>query len=237
MKTVCCNLNSCLTPRPWHPDLPWGGDGWLDYSPQAPPAIWLIQRQLALEIAGDLLPLLSPEERGRLYRLRRQEDRDCLLLGRGVLRLLLARPLGVVPAAVRFVQTPHGKPFLDPTCTASSLQFNVAHSGDLILLGFHPRRPVGVDLEMYGADMEWQPIARQFFPRMISDGIAALTQAEQLPAFYRQWCRLEAALKARGTGFATDSHAACRPEPPGTVSAGSHDLLLPPNYAGSAAVI
>ena len=217
-----------MTPRCWHAGHCGADGGWLDSSPATPPVTWLIHRRLASPLAGDLLSLLSPQEEERHYRFRRQEDRERFLLGRGVLRMLLAPLLGVAPSAVNIFLSPHGKPCLDPACSDSPLQFNVAHSGDLILLGFHPCRPVGVDLELQG-ELEWQPIARRVFPRSVDDTFASLAPADQLPAFYRHWCRLEAALKAQGTGFAADSLV--------TEGAVLHDLILPPHYCGSVAVL
>jgi 4'-phosphopantetheinyl transferase len=222
-----------LTPRPWAPALHCVAGDWFSPSPESPPALWLIHRQLASEISADLLALLSPDERVRHSRLRRQEDRERFLLGRGVLRLLLGHLLKISPAAVRLVSTHHGKPCLDPTGTDSLLQFNVAHSGDLILLGFHACHSVGVDLEQHQSDMEWQPISQRFFTPLISNGIAALPQAKQLPAFYQQWCRWEATIKAEGTGFATDTKRHLL----WLESTGRYDLLLPRNYAGCAVVI
>ncbi len=227
-------LNSSLTPRLWSPDVT-SCDTWLPSSFTSLPAVWLIHRRLASHVTADLFPLISPEERERFSRLHRQEDRDCFLLGRGVLRLLLARHLGLPPAAIRLAYTPYGKPFLDPACANSLLQFTISHSGDIVLLGFHSSRPVGIDLERHEADFEWQPIARQFFPRNVFEEIAGLNQIEKLPAFYKHWCRLEAALKAQGVGFSaapdTSSH------PLAMEGRELYDLLLPQDYSGSIVVI
>ena len=235
MTTGGNTLNSRLTPRLWQPDVSGRADGWLSSSPEAPPATWLIHRRLTAKIAVDLFPLLTLEEGERYSRLHRQEDRDCFLLGRGVLRLLLAEILGCSPTAVRFDCTPYGKPILDQTFAVSSLQFNCAHSEDLVLLGFHSCRSVGIDLERHGAEFEWLPVAQQYFPPHVCNEINVLDQSEKLPAFYHQWCRLEAGLKAQGMGFSLYTDPVAHP----LVMAGieRYDLLLPQDYSGSVAVV
>jgi 4'-phosphopantetheinyl transferase len=153
--------------------------------------------------------LLAPEERGRLSRLQLQEDRERFLLGRGVLRLVLGAWLQRHPADLRFAQGPQGKPELlwpesphpEPGQGAPTPRFNVSHSGDLILLGFHPIRNVGVDLERRRVVPEWEGIARRCLPAGSWETIKALPEEQHSEAFLVAWCRLEADLKARGLGL------------------------------------
>ena len=224
-----------LQPRSWPPERPWSA---LDPSPQAPPALWLIdRRQDGLnDRRPALLSLLSAEERARLARLLRADDRDRFLLGRGVLRTLLGGLCGLDPSGLALVSGPHGKPRLADSAAGRgacpALEFNLAHSGDLVLLGFHARRPVGVDVEGHRAGLAWEPIARRCLTAEQCAAIAALPPSARQPAFLRHWCRLEAELKARGTGFGAP------PEPPGPTQATVtlFDLVLPQGYGGAAAL-
>jgi len=205
--------------KPWPP---------LDPSPQAPPLIWLIDRRCEALVAQRPLleALLSAEERRRIERLRRDDDRDRSLLGRGVLRLVLGGLCGLDPATLPLTVGPCGKPQLAPE---ASPQFNIAHSGALVLLAFHASCPVGVDVERQRTDLRWQAIARRCFTPELCQQIEAMPPSQQGLAFLRQWCRLEATLKARGTGFL----ASPRPFPPATAL---HDLQLPEGYAGAVAL-
>ncbi|MCP9772304.1 4'-phosphopantetheinyl transferase superfamily protein [Synechococcus sp. Tobar12-5m-g] len=225
-----------LQPRSWPPEGPWSA---LDPSPEAPPALWLIDRRQD-GLSGrrpTLLGLLSAEEQARLERLRRADDRDRFLLGRGVLRLLLGTLCGEDPAGLELATGPYGKPRLADRDGArlpiKPPEFNIAHSGDLVLLGFHASRPVGVDVEWHRPGLAWAPIARRCLAPDLCESIEAQPAAARLPVFLRHWCRLEAQLKARGTGFG----ASLEPNPSSSAEVVLHDLELPQGYSGAAALV
>ncbi|MEA5410585.1 4'-phosphopantetheinyl transferase superfamily protein [Synechococcus sp. BA-120 BA3] len=212
-------------PRP-----PPGSDG--------PPLLLLIDRRdpdvrALLAPLGDLL---DPGERQRLERLRVEGDGERFLLGRGALRLILGSWLGCDPAGLVLETGPHGKPELPappppgPDGGEPPLRFNVSHSGDLIALGFHPRRPVGVDVEQPRPVPEWQAIARRCLPPGEREAIASLPEQQREPAFLAAWCRLEARLKAQGQGLFGPSTAPGDPEPK------VWPLRLPEGYVGAAAL-
>lgn len=225
-----------LQPKAWRPEQSWGE---LDPSPGAAPALWLIDRRQddLAEHRPVLLGLLAPAERTRLERLRRADDRDRFLLGRAGLRLLLGELCGVQPEGLKLVAGPNGKPQLAADTAAQMPfrppEFNVAHSGDLVLLGVHATRAVGVDVEWHRPGLPWQRIASRCLAPVLCQEIEALPPAARLPAFLRHWCRLEAELKARGTGFATS----LEPQPASLSTVVFHDLQLPNGYSGAAALL
>ncbi|MCP9841562.1 4'-phosphopantetheinyl transferase superfamily protein [Synechococcus sp. J7-Johnson] len=199
--------------------------------PGLPATVWLAGLGwLTPQRREELLALLSSEEQQRLQRWRLPADQDRFLLGRGLLRLRLGQALGLDPARLRFRLGPQGKPALEGLESQDTLQFNLAHSGALMLLAFHPERPVGVDVEQHRPGLNWQPIARRHLPNGCLEALEALPPEEQLSGFLQHWCRLEASLKATGLGLA----AVGAPPPPGLEL---HDLHLPEGYAGSLAVI
>ena len=168
------------------------------------PAPWVLalQRVEALPEAlrESLAASLSPVERQRHDALRQPADRQRFLLGRGALRLLLGAWLELPPPAVPIEAGLHSK----PRCPGGP-EFNLSHSGDLILLALHPSRPVGVDVERARPDLDWRPIARRVLPLEEAEALerrAALEGASAAAAaFLTAWCRLEARLKARGDGL------------------------------------
>ena len=176
---------------------------WESPEDQETPAILIIDRRAAAAAAntGALVSLLDPGEQERAQRFRRPGDRERYRLGRAALRQVLGAWLDRDPAALRFRYGPHGKPALEGVVDAAP-HFNLAHSGDLILLALHPSRPVGVDVELRRPGLDWRPIARRILPA------AAVARLESLPpeqggaAFFVAWCRLEARLKASGEGLA-----------------------------------
>lgn len=234
-----------LLPRRWPPltgpalaPPPWPAAG-----PDGPPLLLLIDRRdpdvrALLNPLGDLL---DSGERQRLERLRDEGDGERFLLGRGALRLILGSWLGRDPAGLVLGAGPHGKPELlspPPSGPGTSgpdgrelpLRFNVSHSGDLILLGFHPRRPVGVDVEQRRPVPEWQGIARRCLPPGEWNAIGTLPEEQRQQAFLAAWCRLEARLKARGMGLFGPPPASGEPDPE------VWPLVLPEGYLGAAAL-
>jgi 4'-phosphopantetheinyl transferase len=186
-----------------------------------------------------LITLLTPQERHRLHQYRRSEDQERFLLGRGGVRCLLGELLDEDPARLRFGSGPHGKPFLLPPCVGSKgsalPRFNVSHSGDLILIAVHPHSQVGVDVEQLRPGLDWLPIARRCFPPGVVASIEALPPQRRALAFLEHWCRLEAGLKARGSGF-------CRLDPAERISSEQRYLHhlpvdVPEGYVGSVAVL
>ena len=144
-------------------------------------------------VRADLAASLVPVEQQRWEALRLPEDRERFLRGRGGLRRLLGAWRDEPPEAVPIGAGAHGKP-----CCTGGPEFNLSHSGDLILLALHRERAVGVDVEQLRPGLAWRPIARRVLPPAEWQAL----EAEGAEAFLAAWCRLEARLKAQGLGLA-----------------------------------
>jgi 4'-phosphopantetheinyl transferase len=207
-------------------------------APEAPPFLLLIDRSdpQARALLTPLRDLLDAGEARRLLQLRLEGDRERFLLGRGVLRLLLGGWLGADPAALVLVAGPRGKPGLmgrEAAAAEPPPRFNVSHSGDLILLGFHSRREVGVDVEQLRPVPEWEGIARRCLPPARCQAIGGLPAAQRDGAFLEEWCRLEAGLKAQGLGvFGLGAEGGATPP-----EAELWPVALPAGYVGAAALM
>ncbi len=208
---------------------------------EAPPLLLLIDRSdpRARALLGALRELLDDGEGRRLQQLRLEGDRERFLLGRGVLRLMLGGWLGADPAALVLEAGPRGKPRLtgrvaaEAAATEPPPRFNVSHSGDLILLGFHSRREVGVDIEQLRPVPEWEAIAHRCLPPALREAIGALPIPQRDGAFLEEWCRLEAGLKAQGLGvFGLGGEGGATP-----AEAELWPVALPPGYVGAAALM
>ncbi|MFM7674378.1 MAG: 4'-phosphopantetheinyl transferase family protein [Synechococcus sp.] len=174
---------------------------------------------------------LAPAERQRLASFRFPKDRERFLVARGGMRLLLAswrrEPLGAV-----VIETgPQGKPL----CPGGP-EFNLSHAGDLILIGLHRHRPVGVDVEFRFPEEEWRSIAELVLSAEECQALNLLPKEKQREAFLASWCRLEARLKARGTGLSGLGRLHAEPSPRNVAGREEiWDLILPPGYSGAAA--
>ncbi len=198
----------------------------------AAPTLLLVDRRdpaLGRAWRHQLLQTLQPAELERLQRFRLPQDADRFLLGRGLLRRWLAQLLGCSATDFSFSLLAHGKPVL-----LGAPHFNLSHSGDLILLGLHRHRSVGVDLERDRARFDWQPIARRYFSEAVRQRLEHDHPDETLQrqAFLLEWCRLEARLKADGCGL---SGLDGRGE--GLWTADCWQVSLPQGYWGAAALL
>jgi 4'-phosphopantetheinyl transferase len=188
-----------LQPWPWRLQDP----PHLTLPPASEPLLLLLdcREHLPPAMRDDLLTTFSAAEHERHQAYRRPNDRERFLRGRAGLRLLLAVWLGCPAAAVSIETGAHGKPF----CPKGP-QFNVSHSGDLVLLALHAHCPVGVDVEQLRPGLDWQLIAQRMLTAPQRQALNQLPAPAQLEGFLAQWCALEAELKATGTGLAGREH-------------------------------
>jgi 4'-phosphopantetheinyl transferase len=224
-----------LIPVPWR---------LLELPPDPPP----LQELLLLSLdARDPLPdpvraalaaSLASAEQQRWEALRLLEDRERFLRGRGALRRLLGAWRDEPPEAVTIGVGAHGKP-----CCAGGPEFNLSHSGDLILLAVHQHRPVGVDVEQLRPGLVWRPIAQRVLPpgewqalevqwpplETLAGAADSAEEAEGAEAFLAAWCRLEARLKAQGLGLAGLGQ-------PATAAVELWDVAVPPGYRAALAL-
>jgi 4'-phosphopantetheinyl transferase len=147
-----------------------------------------------------LKAILSPDEQRRADRFYQEIDFRRHVVGRGLLRLLLGQCFGVAPDRLCFQDGQFGKPALAGE-VSPRLQFNLSHSGDLIVIAIVPGHAVGVDVEKIRPDIALDRIAQDFFSPQECASLATLDGPSQLDGFYACWTRKEAWIKARGEGL------------------------------------
>jgi 4'-phosphopantetheinyl transferase len=141
---------------------------------------------------------LSADERDKMQRFRFEKDRRRYLIGRGVLRTLLGRYLDLAPQDLRFETAAAGKPHL--ASGQGQLQFNLAHSGEYVLIAI-AGRAVGIDVEEIDDDFDAREVAAHFFSLGEQGDLEMLTGRTRIEAFFECWTRKEAYVKARGEGL------------------------------------
>lgn len=164
--------------------------------------LWTAETTLSPANRRLLEGLLLADEMERAGRFRFDRDRLLFLTARGMLRILLGRYLKADPRSFRFAAGEFGKPMLAESAgiSAGAMEFNVAHSGTRVLLGF-AHRPVGVDVELAESDREFLSIARRYFSPREQQELRALPPELTARGFYNAWSRKEAFLKATGIGL------------------------------------
>ena len=162
--------------------------------------VWVADLRLAPERRRGLERHLSPDERARAARFRRQADYDRFVAARGLLREVLAAALGLDPERVEIEATERGKPRLPPA--SDDLRFNASRSGERAAFAVASGREVGVDVERMRDDLDVATVARRALSPAELRAWLELSPARRTPDFFAAWARTEAYAKGRGEGLA-----------------------------------
>jgi len=141
--------------------------------------------------------LLSPDEKRYALRFSDIRSKNQFIISRGKLRELLAGYAGERPQDLKFGMTREGKPFL---ASAREFEFNLTHSGDLVLYGVARSRPVGVDVERVKKIERAVELAKRFMSAEEHERIASCAPETRDRDFLSLWVRREGSGKAFGVG-------------------------------------
>ncbi|AFZ24736.1 phosphopantetheinyl transferase [Cylindrospermum stagnale PCC 7417] len=163
--------------------------------------VWQINLEQPEAQLQSFAQTLSSDEIARADRFYFPKHRQRFIAGRGSLRAILGRYLGIEPAKVQFDYQPRGKPMLAEIFANSGLFFNLSHSENLGLCGVSCGQ-IGVDIEYIRPVSDIESLAKRFFLPREYDLLHALTANLQPEVFFRYWTCKEAYLKATGDGIA-----------------------------------
>lgn len=161
--------------------------------------VWSVRLDPPAERVEALGRSLSPDEWERANRFRFDKHRRQYVVGRGVLRSLLATYQGTRPELVRFTYGPRGKPFL---ASQEDLFFNLSNSDEMALVGFVLGREIGVDIEYLKPMPDCEQISERFFSESEREVLRRMPAEVKEETFFNCWTRKEAYLKAVGEGLA-----------------------------------
>lgn len=141
---------------------------------------------------------LSEEEIQRSKRFKFHNDRVINIMARSSLRIVSGRYMPRDSNSIDFCYGTYGKPqFNFPT----DLNFNISHSGKLIVLAFVNNSEIGVDIEKVKYDFDVLNLADNFFSSTEIKMLRDVSQENIHKAFYRCWTRKESFIKAKGSGL------------------------------------
>ena len=146
--------------------------------------------------------LLSCAERTKQARFRFAKDRRRYLVTRVLARTVLSRYQAVRPEEWVFSEGPRGRPEIAAPLLEPRLEFNIAHSADLVMLGVTSGRALGVDAEsLTMRDVDIAGLDR-YFAAEESAALLALPARARRRRFFELWTLKESYIKARGMGLA-----------------------------------
>ena len=163
--------------------------------------VWAVPLDVSQRTYDGLLATLAPDEQTRANEFRFDEPRRRYVVARGALRRLLGQYLDVAPPDIALTADEHRKPHVAEKHAASTVQFNVSHSGELAVIGFATGCKVGVDVEQLRDVHQLEQIARRFFHPSETNAVLAAPEPSRNLNFLRCWTGKEAVLKAVGTGI------------------------------------
>lgn len=160
--------------------------------------IWRAHFDLTAQSVTSFRRVLSAEEVDRAARFHFEKDQRRYIIARGILRYVLGRYLEIPPAEVQIRYNTRGKP---EVATSSSLNFNLSHSGNIILYAFGQNRKIGIDIEQIRNNVEFLELAQHSFSPLERAALAQMPPQSIPQAFFNCWTRKEAYIKAIGEGF------------------------------------
>ncbi len=142
---------------------------------------------------------LSDAERARASRFGTRSLRARYVIGRGSLRTVLGRTLGIAPVDVPIVRGARGRPQL--ACEAEP-DFNISHTAGVALIGIARGVRIGVDIERCDRGINVEGIARKFMTANERATLATLETDAARKQLLRLWTCKEAMSKATGDALA-----------------------------------
>jgi 4'-phosphopantetheinyl transferase len=158
--------------------------------------LWGATLDIAEEAERQLAENLSADERERAERFTDLRAKRQFVVGRGTLRELLSRYTGVEPELLRFAFEGAGKPVL---AESRNVEFNLSHSGGIVVYAVTPARAVGVDVEHIREIPKAVQLAKRFFSESEHARVAGAASDAKDREFLSLWVTREARAKAVGT--------------------------------------
>ena len=166
--------------------------------------VWHIHIEDFSDSDDDLTTLLAREEQDRAQRMRVQEKKREYIIGRLALRSILSAYSGTPCDQLSFDYGPQKKPSLAEQETLPPerrLDFNLSHSGRIILIAVTLGKRIGIDVEYIEPDRADEKIAQRYFSPTEFTTLKNLPDEDRIAGFYRCWTSKEAFVKARGDGL------------------------------------
>lgn len=143
---------------------------------------------------------LTDKEKDRATRYRVASERNRYIATHAALHMLLSTYLDCSTASIHIKTGSHGKPYIATPDT--NLQFNLSHSGNWALIAYGRECEIGVDVERRRSIRQAQQLAVRYLDIEAQTSLSKMESPLLDWAFQMHWTRLEASLKAIGTGIA-----------------------------------
>lgn len=160
--------------------------------------IWVCDNRMWIPEGKEcLLALLNQEELKRLNRYKISAKQDQFLCSRGLLKHVLSSYIAAEPSEIILSTYPSGKPYIPD----QAINFNISHSGCLLVMGFGYYENIGVDVQEEYSISNLEIILDRYFSPNEQAYLSSLASDIRQSGFFSIWSAKEAYLKALGEGF------------------------------------
>lgn len=135
-----------------------------------------------------------------------EEDRNRFIHTQAALRFFLSNFLSLEPSQIPIIRNKYGKPFLKN----KKIKFNISHTKSFSILGFHPKKEIGIDIENVRDISEYTEIAEKFMHLKEIEQLES--SSSPLNYFFSTWCLKEAFLKSKNMRFDHLKHYCLSPQ-------------------------
>lgn len=163
--------------------------------------VWLFDLDNQVCSLHGLWKILTQKEVEQCQRFRCRAIQKRFIYSRSFLRCVLGKYLEIDAQKICIQNTKYGKPYMRPVGENTIVQFNLSHSGNLIIYCFTSGHVIGIDVENIHPIEEMDTIITHFFSSEENRFIYDLHPRQRLDGFYYCWTRKEAYMKANGKGF------------------------------------
>ncbi len=189
---------------------------------------------------------LSDDEINKINRFIFEKDRITHTISKGTLRYIMSGYLNLKPEEIIFNQNEYGKPFISEDQNPEKIQFNLSHSGDMIIYAISKGRNIGIDIQEIKDSDSVTDIVDHYFSETEKAAFRSLPDEQKLKGFHSCWARKEAYIKALGLGLSYPLNSFSVPVTPVYTSAVIYDdsgtaysvtdIIISPGYTAAVAV-
>lgn len=138
--------------------------------------------------------MMLPADAATCKNIKHRQRRVSSLMARGLLRYLLSTLANIKPTEIFISSDSSGRPWLYSKCHTQAIFASITHSQNIVAAIVDVNRPVGIDVEIFRPNRDFQAISQRIFTKRIAAALGS-------PAdFYRCWCLYEAWVKVSGGG-------------------------------------
>jgi 4'-phosphopantetheinyl transferase len=146
----------------------------------------------------ELKQTLTASEMNRLKLIHHEKLQGRYIVTRYILRALISSCFGIAPYSMEFETNDYGKPYLRSEARDEKINFNISHSGNLLVLGMCKDFDIGVDVEKIRSRKDLYAVSDKFFSPEENGLVNSFSGKEKLTVFYKLWILKEAYAKAKG---------------------------------------